>query len=143
MVGMRLLMPEEPDKNLWDHVFQRGDGVLYRYEEERYYSSLDDALHTLTGYNLKVVLREFPVIKFTPKGAWIEKWGPPGKQWIQFGTFKKFACLTKEEALESFRARKRKQVKILQAQLKRAEEALRLAEGMSEEEAERVREEAV
>jgi len=51
------------------------------------------------------------------------------KKFVLTGATKRFACPTKEEALKSFKARKRRQISILEAQAKHAREALHKAEG--------------
>jgi hypothetical protein len=75
-----------------------------------------------------LALREFAVVKETPKGAWIA--GPFGltKRFVRLDARKRYACPTVEEARESFMARKKRQIKILKTQLVNAEESLQLAE---------------
>jgi len=109
------MFQEHDDKNLWDHIVQKHDGTLYRYVD-------------FSGtYGVSIMLQKFEVLKQTAKGVWIA-YGE-SKRFVQFNTRKKFACTTKEEAFDSFKARKKKQVKILKAQLEQAEGALRLSEG--------------
>jgi len=85
--------------------------VLYRYY---------DVPHK--GGYVQVVLQTFPITKKTPKGFWIDNLGIP--RFVLSGAYKRFACLTKDEALESFMARKKRQIKILTAQCKNATKAL-------------------
>lgn len=90
--------------------------TYYRYQELLW-----------TDYRMSLTLCEFRVVKETPCGVQIEIW--PGKnRFVNKYSRKKYACPSKEEALESYRARKRRQVSILKAQLKRAELALSLEE---------------
>lgn len=67
------------------------------------------------------------VLRYTPKGVWVDTWG--GKKFILASARKRYACPTKDEALESFRARKRRQVALLAAQHDRAVEQQKLAAG--------------
>jgi hypothetical protein len=63
--------------------------------------------------------------KKTPKGAWIER-SYGRKKFVLDAGRKRYAWPTKEQAWESFLARKRKQVKHLRQQLVAAELALKL-----------------
>lgn len=107
----------------------------YRYEEVHYAPPWD-------GYNdcpgrgwgtTEVRLRTYPVIKHTDKGVWLSN-GPfhsiyePDKRFVLKHSRKKFACSTKKGAMESFRARKRAQIRILKAQVARTERALLAAD---------------
>lgn len=74
-----------------------------------------------------VYLQKLPVVKETPCGVWVEQYGG-GTRFVLKAARKRFACPTQEEALTSFKARKRRQIGILRAQLERAEEALDKAE---------------
>ena len=92
----------------------------YRYED---YLSADD-----WGSYVNVRLRTFEVIKETPKGVWLRLYEFTNmKRFVRNDSRKKFACPTREQALESFLARKTKQAKILKAQLRRVEEAIQIA----------------
>jgi hypothetical protein len=101
---------------------------LYRYEDVAYVSGSDEWDYPTSGYTLKVELLEYQVIKRTRKGAWISYIYGGRKRFVLFNTRKKFACATKEEALKSFIARKKSQIKILKDKLDRAERALYIAE---------------
>jgi len=110
---------QQEDKDLWDHLVNRHDGFLYRYEERRY-----------VDQPIEIELRKLRVLKQTAKGIWIQDWyHKKGKRFVLFNSRKKYACLTEEEALESFKARKSRQVKILRKQLNCAEVALSIAKG--------------
>jgi len=96
--------------------------VAYRYEEFQYTWSLT-----------RVSLHEHEIIKFTPQGMWIKLYDfcPADKynrKWVSLQSRKKYACLTEEEALKSFVARKKSQIRILEGQLGRAKQALREGE---------------
>lgn len=87
--------------------------VLYRFHESRWSES-----------SLLLVRDEFPVIKETKCGVWIDIYGQ--KRFVNLEAKKKYACRTEEEALESYRARKRRQIKILEHRLAEAKAALAL-----------------
>lgn len=95
---------------------------FYRYEDIREY------------YNtVRIRERIFYPIKETPKGYWIssdpryaERTCPyyaNRKRWVSKTSRKRYAYPTKEQAMESFVARKRRQVAILEGQLERAKVA--------------------
>ena len=104
---------------------------LYRYEDRVYASMLDEDDRTIPG-TTKIDLREFPIIKWTPKGAWIDVGLGVGhredQKFVLLTARKRYACLTLEEAMESFKYRKKRQIKKLNAQLRQAEKALALSE---------------
>jgi len=90
--------------------------LFYRYEESK----------TL---NNPVILKVFKVIKETPCGYWIKLfYRGNDKKWVSKTTKKRYAYPTKQEALTSFKARKRRQIEILNSQLIRAKSALRWAD---------------
>jgi hypothetical protein len=66
----------------------------------------------------------FPVLKETAAGVWLDVYGQ--RRFVRADAMKRFACPTEQEALESYHARKRRQVRILRAQLASAEAALSL-----------------
>ena len=89
--------------------------VFYRYQE---------SMHAECSVRLD--LHEYVILKTTKHGAWIDVWGV--KKFVKLDARKRYACPTKEEALASFRARKQRQIKLLRAQLTKAETALNLSE---------------
>lgn len=89
---------------------------FYRYED--IVTDLDE---------VQIRLRTFQLIKETPFGYWIA-YVRGRKKWMKKLSHRKYACLTKVEAMESFIARKKKQILILKAQLNVAEIALRQVE---------------
>lgn len=93
--------------------------VLYRYDDVHF--SLND---------VQVILRQYPITKTTPKGVWVDNYGTP--RFVLSGAYKRFACSTQEEALESFIARKTRQVRILAAQQEIVSKALVNAKSMFE-----------
>ena len=74
-----------------------------------------------------MVVHELPVIRLTPKGAWVEglDYQP---RWISNEWNKRYATPTKEGAILSFKKRKERQIMLLKAQLSRAEYHLKLHE---------------
>lgn len=77
---------------------------------ETYYRFHDS--YTEDGGN--IFLQRFPVIKRTPKGAWISVYGR--RRFVPDNTRKKFAAPTIEGAKQSFLMRKKRQLAILAAQ---------------------------
>lgn len=96
---------------------------LIRCESKRYSYTIDADLDLYGTTFPKLEYHYYPITKRTPKGAWIT---------VNFAdkfvllTNKRFACETKEEAEESFKQRKLRQIRILNGQLKRAKEDLSL-----------------
>lgn len=101
--------------------------TAYRYIDRGY----DD------GY-VVVELVEFDVVKFTPCGFRIANWRhtrqEKEKKFVLLPARKQYAHLTKADALESFKQRKRRQIMILKGQLKQAEIALAKGENIKLEE---------
>ena len=123
------------------HVNTGNDHVLYRYEISQFQGEY---------YDIKLDLKEFRIVKETPKGFWIwNGWGiyenylpnefasrdidkeydkrmlKEGLKWVSNNCTKRFAYPTKKEAQINFKFRKERQIKILKSQLSRAEDALR------------------
>jgi hypothetical protein len=94
----------------------------YRYEDIVYASIYDDGPGRLV-----VELREYEVLRHTPKGVWLTM-GFGDKRFVLRGAHKRFACPTKLEARESFIARKRRQIRIHEAQAARARSAISLVD---------------
>lgn len=92
--------------------------VLWRIKEQYYSVCINADGDTFGKSPLYVEARWYPVTRRTPKGAWI------GGKFVKLNARKKYACETLEDAIESFIARKEKQVKILTAQLETAKLAL-------------------
>jgi hypothetical protein len=104
---------------------------MYRYHE-RVDAEWDPWEERHTGYReYHIYVDEFPIIRETPKGVWIDvSYGGDPEEFKRFvlnEAHRRYACRTKEEALESFIARKKAQIRILNGQLKTAEMALMLA----------------
>ena len=103
----------------------------YRYQEVRYSNGLDQYDDPLPGHVLKIELRVYEVLKTTKKGVWIAHYGY-GKRFVLNDSRKRFACADKKEALESFKFRKRRQLKILSSQIDDCKEAIYQATKMEE-----------
>jgi len=107
----------------------------YRYVDNLY-SSGDEEYGYATI--IKVDLEEFDVVKETLKGMWVQPlWAKDypdtelkHRRFVNLNSRKKFACLSKEDALRSYIARKERQIKILKNQLQNAETALSYAQHM-------------
>lgn len=104
--------------------------VWYRYEDKLYASSVDEWGGSSGPGRVEVVLRTYPVLKTTPKGAWLDL-GFGHKRFCLRECRKHFACATEEEAKESFRRRKQRQISIYQRRIHDAEEALFQLDGTS------------
>jgi hypothetical protein len=92
------------------------DNVEYWY---RY-----DEMESTTG--VRVYQTKYRVLKHTPCGVQLDVWGFP--RFVLARARKRFACPTDEEARESYMARKRRQIGILEAQLRRAKRGLHAME---------------
>lgn len=101
----------------------------FRYEEVRYGTGYTDQSgeYVSTGSYVKLQLREYQVLKHTPRGVRIDDYRLGGR-FISRDWNKQWACPTVEEARLSFIARKKRQMLILRARLQQAEEAMALAE---------------
>jgi len=93
----------------------------YRYEDRRY-GSVNEFDEVVSSY-VKLMLRELTVTKVTPKGVWLN-----GSKFVLLTANKRFAAATQEEALASLKARKARQIRILESQLGHARDAMRLAD---------------
>ena len=103
---------------------------LYRYAETFYSTGVDEWDNPLPGYLAQIHLHKFTIVKETPKGAWIQEefhglHSP--KKFVLLTARKKFACRTKQDALESFLARKNKHLKILKEKTEKIKGVLALA----------------
>ena len=100
---------------------------LYRYEDVSY--GVLNEWEEVAGSYVKVHEREFEVTKETPKGYWIKLFSCfNDKKWVSSTARNRFAFPTKEEAIVNFEARKKRQIQILEARLKKAKEALNFVE---------------
>jgi len=96
---------------------------LYRYEDVQYAPPVNEWDEPVGEGRVVVYLYSFPVVRRTPKGAWI--CGVIGKErFVRLDARKRFACPTIEEARKSFVARKKAQLRIYEAMIHRVEKAL-------------------
>ncbi len=102
----------------------------YRYDVIRYAAPLDEWDRPQGIGRVTVQLSTFKVLKVTPKGVWLIEtigiWDCEPKRFVLRDARKRFACPTKKEAAESFSARKKRQLRILRAQAKDVERALKV-----------------
>jgi hypothetical protein len=99
----------------------------YRFESHNVSAGVDecgDPIRTETPI-VEVGVTRFAVVKHTPKGVRLDS-----GRLVMRNSRKRYACPTIEEALESFKARKRAQIRILSRQVKAAELALRQAKAL-------------
>jgi len=107
---------------------------LYRYYDVQYSAGCDEYDNDLGPGRVGINLIEFEVIRETRCGFWIATkycFNAPGEKiprncqkFVNMNANKKYACKTKEEAKESFIARKRRQIQILSCGIERAKKAL-------------------
>lgn len=76
--------------------------------------------------SLQVYLSTFDILKETPCGWWVQ-YGFFDRKWVPKKGTRVFAFDSKAKAKESFIARKNRQIRILQARIRRAEQALFMA----------------
>jgi hypothetical protein len=96
--------------------------MAFRYEDCRYASMDEDA----GSGPLVVELRRWPVVRHTPKGFWIQIGFANDCRFVLKGARKQYACLSLEDAVKSFRARKERQASIYKHRLDDAKLALML-----------------
>lgn len=108
--------------------------VLYRYEDVAVSTGYDEWGYS-SGSRVELYLREYPVLRETPKGVWISlscgefhALGDQCERFVLLGARRRFACPTREEALDSFLARKRRQLSIHKARIRHVESAIAAAE---------------
>lgn len=102
--------------------------VWYRYEDVAYAVMSNYETESWSS-RIVVELREYPVLRRTSKGVWLDVGvrfvGIPSidtatPKFVLIDARKRFACPTIEEAAESFRARKRRQIRIYEARIRQA-----------------------
>lgn len=95
--------------------------VLWRCEARRYSYCIDPDADRYGVTDPQLEMWWWEIERRTPKGAWVVG------RFVLLTATKRWACPTEEEALESFIARKRKQIRILSTHLSRAQADLALA----------------
>ncbi len=104
---------------------------MYRYYDVRYASPLNEYDEPSGPGSIAIELLTFNVIRETKCGVRVGDGSVKGR-FINLTSKKKFACATKEEALDSFIHRKQHQILIYSSKLKQAKDALAKAKGMYE-----------
>ena len=99
-----------------------GIDVLWRCEARRYSVCIDPDRDQYSVTPPRLEMQWWQVNRRTPKGAWI------GGRFVLLTATKRWACNTEDEALESFKARKQKQIAILTSKLRLAERELALTD---------------
>lgn len=94
----------------------------YRVEETTYSAGVDDLGDPIPGGPTRTNLQVHRVLRHTPCGVVIDD-GLFGR-FINRSWGKRYACPTVEEAIESFKQRKRAQIRICRARIRQAEEAM-------------------
>ena len=101
---------------------------LYRYEDVLYSSGLDEFDNPVGSPTVKVELREYPIIKKTPKGTKIDIIGK--YRIVRDNARNQFACKTIVEAKKSFILRKKRQLEILTERAKYVKIAIEKAKNL-------------
>jgi hypothetical protein len=117
----------------WEPIYlasTEDEKCWYRYEDQEISTGYFDEYenHHPSEYKSAAIhLRVFIVEKETPCGVWLAyESGLSLNRWVSKTSRKKYAFPTKEEAWDSFIARKTKQRRLLFAQLQRVEALLEL-----------------
>lgn len=101
---------------------------LYRYESRR--TASVDEWDNLVGSRTHLYLTKYKVLKWTPKGAWINYFGNSNnKKFVLLTARKQFACKTEKDALTALMFRKKRYISILSSRIRDVEETIRLCEG--------------
>lgn len=103
---------------------QVGDS-WYRYEAIAFGSM--DEFGDVVSAGTKLSLKKLTVSRVTAKGVWLDT-GLPRHRFVLLAARARYACPTEAAALESLKARKLRQISILEAQLRGAKAALGVAE---------------
>lgn len=99
----------------------------YRIEDCRIAAPLNEFDEPMGSGRAEIREAEYRVVRETPKGVWLDL-GLGDLRFVRRDARKRWACPTPEEALDSFRARKERQLRILRAQIDHVESALGRAE---------------
>jgi hypothetical protein len=97
--------------------------VWYRVEDVQYASSLDEWERPSGDGEVELIVLALPIERETACGVWLDL-GGGFRRFVLRNARKRYACPTRDEAFDSFRARKAKQRRILEAQLRRVAAAL-------------------
>lgn len=100
--------------------------LAYRYYTQRYSIIVDAEREEFATSDPKLVLMDYPIIKHTKCGFWIDEHGK--NKFVRIGAKRQYAHLTKFEALRSLVARKKSYVSHSHKRLQLAKEELSAAE---------------
>jgi len=111
------------------HYYLDPPGWLIRVEACRYAYVVNAEYDEWSTTDARLELFAFPVKRFTPHGATLNNiWHGGKERWIDLRPgAKQWASRTAAEAIEQFAERRRRQLWILERQMKRARDELRLA----------------
>jgi hypothetical protein len=100
----------------------------YRFEEVRYAAPLDEFGYPTGSGRTVLYLRKLKVVRETPKGVQLAglNYSAEHPRFVRRDSRKRFACPTVDEAVQSYRARKEKQINIYKVRISSARHALRL-----------------
>jgi hypothetical protein len=106
--------------------------IWHRFEDRRTAPPLNEWDEPVGDPGVTLFHRTFEVVKKTRHGVWLREFWTTlpffgEKRFVLRGARKRFACPTKQEAMESFKARKRAQIAIHKMNLRLTERALALA----------------
>lgn len=113
-----------------------GKEYLYRFENHNVSNGYDEYDNPYPGHTVALYCSKYEILKHTPKGEWIVLYWDgyifdgtivPVKRFVLRNAHKRFACPTKEEALDSFISRKKRQIRILTGKIEDAEMAIQKA----------------
>ncbi len=103
----------------------------YRFEDFGTAPPLDEFERPIDEGGIIIHLRKLRVTKHTPKGVRLYLWHDESK-FVLAGARKRFACPTIEEAKESFLARKKKQLSIIEHQASYVRAVIKLSDKLQD-----------
>lgn len=98
--------------------------MWYRYVDGRHAPPLNEWDEPAGKGSAYIHCYEYRVLKYTPKGAWIDNYGT--RRFVLASARKRYAHATKDDALVAFKERKRRQLWILKNQVAHVEEIILL-----------------
>ena len=97
----------------------------FRVTDGKWAPPLDEWERPIGDGESFVQIHSFRVVKVTACGVWLDAFG--ARRFVLRDSRKRFACPTKKEALDSFRARKTAQLRILRKRIRHVERCLTLS----------------
>jgi hypothetical protein len=101
------------------------DTLWYRVVDGRYAPPLDEWEYPVGQGRVYVSIHEYRVTRETPKGVWLDN-----GRFVLRDARKRWACPTRDEAVESFLARKRRQLRLLNSTVSQVEQAVTMVAGL-------------